>query len=465
MIILKDWQKRVLKILMKQKYLLLDAKVGMGKGILATYILHNHLPEAGALVLCPPILINDFIGKMEDFYPESVKNINVIDEDNRNYKIGMINITSYTRFNIYDDLLYPMEGALLICDEAHYIKNFKGVTYNNLLDLIDIFEYKLFMSATFISVGDHDLFSCVHLANNEVRELYPTWEMMYHHGLFVVTESYMYKRKIITITGMTKEVGDAFKEEYNIITYKSAGIEEPDIIYKELYYTPEENQLKYFELLKKGKKLSDDALSELIQGMDRTELDFFMQKISAPHSKLFTLSNGFLYKNEPDDPVLDIEYFDTQKRKLVKFLVTQHEKERKGVLFYYFKADLFALKDIFNEKEAYFHDKKRNIRTQIAEFEKGKYKVFIINSITGGVGIRFKKTDYIIHYTKTYNLTAIIQNEGRLIFDGKKDPILIYKISPRDIKLVKSIDDNIKKKLKINEEYRETNARRKALRR
>lgn len=422
------WQKNALAVLKKVKLgsgLCLDCNTGIGKGVLGAWIADK---VQNILIICPPHLISDWQGKINS-------EVNVLDKNNKVVVKG-INIISYNKFTLYD-LDYQTNNFFLILDEAHKVKNYKGKTFKKLLPILDNTVGQLLLSATFQSLSNIDLFAPSFITSKAMRKMYRSF-YDFSRANVEFDKIYIHKRVIEKPVNIKKRAMEVYiKPQFYVATYESAGLKRPKSRVLDVTVPTNRALESKIEGIKKEdfEIIAEKSVSEL----SPVEYQGLINVLANPHSKFAQLSNNIMYDLDKET----YKYFNYPAKIDIVKSIMETEEGNKGLLFYFYKAELEKLKKAF--PNAYFYNSSKNTDKQIVEFEKGKYKLFIANYAALGEGVRFKKSHYIIEFTLIYDYARVLQARGRLQYAGRKDTYRIYHLQLAS-EVVINLVDNIQRK-------------------
>jgi SWI/SNF-related matrix-associated actin-dependent regulator 1 of chromatin subfamily A len=127
--------------------------VGTGK-TLSTIETWKALGSPLTLILCPAVVVHNFAREFREFAPSA--NIQITTKDNQT---GDVLITSYDIFSRHYQK-FP-RVSLLVCDEAHYLKNYQAKRTQTVLTYIRLHDpYRIFLSGTPFVNSAVDAFVC-----------------------------------------------------------------------------------------------------------------------------------------------------------------------------------------------------------------------------------------------------------------------------------------------------------------
>ena len=454
---LLNWQQEFLPVFKKNNgNMLLWCKTGLGKGVLTSYIA-SKLPMA--FIVVPPHLIMDWVDKLSDWgYPLDKINVmklgkkrsdkvrkgrknSSLTTDDKILQPG-VNIISISRFQLTTtELKIPkIKNSILIVDECHRIRNYKANGFKRLNDIRDLFEYTLMLSATPIGHNNVDLFAPAMLCNNEMRT-------KFKKSFYEFERENVHQKKVYLADGKSITQPDYIFEEalnkyiYPFIyrqSYESAGVQQPEYIYRNVSFDIEEKHITTFNALN---SIDADVLD--LETMPLDILENLVISIINKQPKFHQLCNCLLYTE--DDDGVKTEYFSMKEKIAMLNSIVDSEGDRKGFLTYLFKGEREVL-----SKLPYVYEYKEI--SDLEKFEKSDKKILICQQQQLGEGVRLKKSDYIIEFSLSYNFILIIQSRGRLGYANRSTPVIVYSFIP-EIEEVKRITKSFNKKL--NEHMKE----------
>lgn len=189
--IFKPYQyKPLLKILNSSNHRLLVAdEVGLGKTIEAGHImleLRARRNMQTALIVCPKSLQSKWKNELQEKFGLSFKiydSITAIAEDLKAGRIfGIVNYEkirkSKERENDFHELIKEQNHKidLLVCDEAHRIRNASTLIYKGIQNIMSITKAALFLTATPIMISRENLFNLLKLLDESEYGDYQIFE-------------------------------------------------------------------------------------------------------------------------------------------------------------------------------------------------------------------------------------------------------------------------------------------------
>lgn len=396
---LYPYQTEAIKRLETQRGLCLWANTGLGKGYLSSTILNR-----GDLVICPSHLIGDWQEKLTDQGKES----NAILKPSHSFDKSKVNIISIQRFRLNPDPYLGFKIPLLVIDEAHRIKNYKGKGYKAVLKLIKNVQKVLLISATFLTKNNVDMFAPAFISDSKFRADFgwSFWKFAKENILFeskwVGTRTIQEPTKIIE-SAMEKYIRPCFYR----VTYSSAGIPEPECVLQTVFVSENKRIDKRIEEIKNS--IGSDAWS-----MDLELLQKAIDSKASWVTKAQQLVNNFEYVEE------STTYYNfKEKIDLLKSIIDT--EQGKGIVFYKYKAEQEQLQKELGKSAlcwSGFHS--------IAEFENSNCSVLLCQQQAVGEGIRFKYCTYIVEFSLQFDFGLVKQGRGRLRYAGRTSPYKIF---------------------------------------
>ena len=161
---LRPYQKKAIRYLRDHDTLLVAHGTGTGKtltAVAASQCYLDSMPNNTVIVISPSTLIDNFKKEMKKYGLDS--------ESHKKYKFY-----SFTEYNnkckndILQGLVGSCKSSFLIIDEAHNIRNEKGVTYNNILVCAKQADKVLLLTATPYVNDVSDVESLINILNREI---------------------------------------------------------------------------------------------------------------------------------------------------------------------------------------------------------------------------------------------------------------------------------------------------------
>lgn len=355
--------------------------------------------------------IADKIGLQDVLFVTKKKAIPNIEEDYKlldpNYTLTVINYESLHKIN--PDKVYDM----IILDEAHSMgafpkpskraKQVKHLIHNH-------YPLIVLLSGTptpeSYSQMYHQVFG---IPNNPFRDYSNFYK--FARDYVVITSKKINGYNINDYSGGRKEILDEMAPYTISFTQKQAGFSSS--IDEDILYVPLKQST--YELCKRLKK------DLVVEGKDEVILADTGAKMM---SKLHQLYSGTVKFESGNSMVVD--------HSKAEFIKWKFKGERLGI-FYKFKAELKALKDVFGD----------DICENVDEFDSGKARHIALQIVSGREGISLKNADYIVFYNIDFSATSYWQARDRMTTKDRTYNKVYWIFSDKGIekKIYKTVSD------------------------
>jgi len=379
----------------------------------------------------------------------------------------------YTVIN-YDLLRGPDLDALIgkydliICDEIHYAKNYKGVTNLAMCKLKP--KYWMFLTGTPMMNRPDELFGIFQIADPKVFGKFSKFSKRFI--------KYAYTGRFNEFIGYRHldELHDEVGEYILRRTAEEVEVDLPDVITSEFYVDPtpvqialikaideqmSELQVKVDALRQRGKLDEADAMSKGMQGM----LNLKIGASSSP--ELFTMSKSesvtktysSIVKRDMSSPKLDL------LKELVSEIVTQGDKI---VIFTKFERMTQILRrELSKITKCLTYTGKYGIKEKdiIQEaFRNDTTVKILIGTEAMATGLNLEKGKYVINYDLPWGPATYTQRNGRIRrINSKFKKVFVYNLMTRET-LDEAVYAAIKKKQNLaNALYGNSESQSKAL--
>jgi len=420
---LRSHQQTALNRFCKSGGICLQWSTGMGKGYFISSIL-----TPGDLVICPPHLVDDWVLKIRETQPELEHSIHILSKKTNCFIYGsMVNIVSLPTLHRNIDevmkLTRQCDGfrGIMVIDEAHMIKNYKGAWYRSVRRLRGLFRRYIAASATFQTRTDLDLFTNAFLSDPGLLEAFKWsfWNFANNHVNF--ERKWIGSRTIETPTTLKAESkSELIIPRYHYADYDTADdVEKPIRVHK---------QIK-LECTRALAKCYDSFFDELqVDATTRVELiEADMIKRNGIAFRFNQLANSMTYLDPSDMHTCGLDakakgFGYKEKLDAVKSIMETHS-EQKGLILYQYTFERNQLVKALGKKVAFWQGV-NNI--EAFESENCTAQVMVASYQQIGVGVRFKKTDFCIAFSTPMNLGNLLQGWGRLEYVGRPNPFNTY---------------------------------------
>ena len=301
---------------------------------------------------------------------------------NYNYELEVTNYES----------LHKIKGNydLVVLDEAHSIGAFPKPSIRTKLLKLMFFNTKLiYLSGTPASESYSQWYHQFWISKNSPFKEYVNF--------YKFAKDYVNPNLIYTTYGQSNDYSKAKDELIKIkinhllhkFTQEDAGFE--NVINENVIYFP----LLCENLIKKLKQ------DKVIKGKEETILADNAAKMM---QKIHQLENGTIIFDSMNYKILDYSKGNFIKEKF---------KDKKIAIFYYYKAELDLLKEVFKD----------NYTTDLDEFNNSN-KNYIGQQYSSSMGVNLSKADALIYYNLSFSGTHFIQSIDRMTtIDRKKSNV------------------------------------------
>lgn len=394
---LLQWQKACVQKMRIKGYLWLDSPTGIGKSVLARALV---IAAKSGLIICPPHLLNEY---KNDFISSGVEPI-VLGRHNNTITQDGIYLMSTNKMALYG-VTIQVQMALLICDELHRWKSYKSEIWKNTMKIRNWFFYKLGCSATIAPKNTADLAPMALLLVDAVNSEYNGSWYKYSAENILMKKQFFGSKSIDIPVGLHKPALEKIRNEYlTFVTYESAGLEVPEMVEKDIVF---DTDVDY-----------DDKMDEVALPVDGD----FENIMGYRFSDFVQLSNCFIYKDAEKEQKAK-EYCMKEKKEALNSIIESEEGQ--GVVFYWYKHSLAALKSILGQTYMLYES-----GMDLTKFRDSGKKILLANYKSMGEGTRVKSADFLINFDLIYDAGLITQALGRLRYVGRPTPYKIYNLIP-----------------------------------
>lgn len=364
---LVKWQKDFIKYYkIRNGNAILWCDTGLGKSVVATFITSR---LKSGLIIVPPHLFSDWIGKLEA-WDVPLDKINVIKLENQTYDNTKINIISVNRLALEKFKLKGLKehtkDSIFIIDECHNVKNYKSNIFKKLDAIRDYFDYSLLLSATLIGKDTIDYFVYTHLVNNDFRHFFGTFNNFAKKNVEWDIIRLADGKSIPVPIKIRPEALE--KYTYPLIykqSYESAGVTKPTYNFKTVGFDFSESHNKMISDVKSkiifdidGKRVKLDDVN--LENLTVEELEDLATKIHNKHPTFYQLMNCLQYEASSE---FQVDTFD-EIEKYIK------EYNKKGEITYCNESQLKLLSAL---PYTYLSSKKRGDKQRFIDSDKLLY--------------------------------------------------------------------------------------------
>lgn len=501
--IFKPYQyKPLLKILNSSNHRLLVAdEVGLGKTIEAGHImleLRARRNMQTALIVCPKSLQSKWQNELQEKFGLSFKIYDSITAIVEDLKAGRIfGIVNYEKIrkpkkseNDFHELIKEQDRKidLLVCDEAHRIRNASTLIHKGIQNIMSITKAALFLTATPIMISRENLFNLLKLLDESEYGDYQIFEnTMQVNEPFVKALNRLNKGdKLIDIANELRNTKVTTKRTIGEEVYhwsETKTIEERfkeiplyDLIIGSLINKPDTNetrvQLQFdisslsklnniFSRTRKREVTQDWSQAvrtpkSIIVKLNPEERKYFEKVIDTyikdnsyvdewgcdtmPQGKALGLvqkkrqvaSSVYAYLNNMEDLQLGIDkYCDYPDAKLDKLLdiidEVANKYNKKLIVFSLFKKTLIYLEIRLKKAgigSAMIHGGINNRSEVLQEFRDNPNKKILLSSEVGSEGLDMQFCDALVNYDLPWNPMVVEQRIGRIDRFGQQSEVV-----------------------------------------
>lgn len=410
---------------------ILWCETGLGKSVVATYITSK---LKSSLIIVPPHLIGDWVGKLNDWGVTEDK-INIIREEQKSFVESKINIISVNRFSLtrFDLKCLNKHGkdSILIVDECHMIKSYKSNAYKRIDKLRDYFDFSLLISATLLGQDTIDYFVYGMIVNQNLRKFYGTFNNFGRENVQWKILRLADGKSIPTPIKIQESALEKYFYPYIYKeTYKSAGVTKPTYNYKKVYFDFSESHEKMIKDIKSkmlievgGKKLSIDDVR--LEDLTFDDLSDIAEKIHNKHPMFYQLMNCVLYKQ---DEIFQVSTKDEIESLMKLFpqkgYITYSTPEQKQMIetleYVWFKSNKRGDKERFKESDKLLYV------TELVQLNDKMTVTFEFDTTYYDIDKKGELLDSIVnsHNGQKGYLTYYFQGEREYL--SKRDDVYLY---------------------------------------
>lgn len=395
------------------------ADIGTGKTVMALLNFQNarkYNPNLKLLVICPISLIHAAwetdIKKWTDFKFHSLRRKDWLPAD-----IYAINFESVITSSMQEKIrqLTLRDNFMIVIDESQKMKNHKSAISKTLLQMANMFQYRVIMSGCPAPNGYSEYWS-------QMRFIDPT---IFHKSPYAFLSEYFHLARGNQVMDEVPKNKFAMREvfsngfKYAITKEKKesllskitpycffANIDEcldlPSVttMVQEAFMTP--------ELRKVYNELKNDLVTE-IQGLD----------IAAPIAltklmKLRELTGGFVITADGQTLVVDCPKIEVLKD------ILESAGTQQVIIWTNFTWEANRIiQELGRDTCAVLNGSVQNKEAEILDFQQGRKQYLIAHPKSGGAGLTFVNSSLMVDYSLDYSFDNMIQTQGRFRRPGQ----------------------------------------------
>jgi SNF2 family DNA or RNA helicase len=429
------------------------AEVGTGKSAMAVHTLKHLCNQEKriipTLIFCPPVVIKNWareIGMNSKIPPEKVvlltgsgkKRIEKLVEAKRRFRNNFIAVTNYEGLQMADlftEITTWIPGGVLICDEAHRLKNHQALRTKKMMLLADMAKFKYLLTGTPVLNNPMDLWAPFRIMDGG---------RTFGKNFFAFRNTYFYDKNAgmpkqsyfpkWTAKKATQERLGKMIDAVSFQARKSECLTLPPLIRERIEVALSKDQQKAY----------DEMLKEFITFVND---EACVAELAITKSlRLQQMISGFVRT----EGGTDIPFKENPRLDALSDLLEDITESSKVIVWCNFKHNYKDIADLCDRlKLPYVRitgDETALQKDESAQaFEKDPLiKVCIANPQAGGEGINLVAADQMIYYTRDYSLGKDIQSEARNYRGGSERH---FKVTRWDLVAPGTIDETVLKAL------------------
>ena len=396
--------------------------MGLGKTIEIIGYINKFKPKK-TLIVVPAALKYNWESELQKWCDLSYVGTNYNEAKKRHKALAEKANIYVVNYEMLDVVKYPelfeTEWDLVVCDEAHKLKNLKTKWSRHLTGNSRGAKYKvaklprkktILMTGTPLANNPLELFSLLHIQNPiEVSNR----DMFVQN--FCETAYNPFGREPLVVGVKNTEALHKMIAKYMFRRTKEDVLDLPDKIYQNIEIQLSKDQQKYY------KQLVKDYFVEREENLDYLEVNTGMEL--ALRLRQICL----------DPRILGLKGTSTKTQTIVELV---QDTSQQIVIFTSFKTYANILKEELEKVgisiSMYTGDTKHADRQKsIEDFQKGRNQVFLSTITAGGVGLNLQNANIVIFADKPYSPHLVKQAEDRCYRNGQKNKVTIISIVNR----------------------------------
>ncbi|WNO30022.1 superfamily II DNA/RNA helicase, SNF2 family [Oceanotoga phage vB_OteS-UFV02] len=395
--------------------------MGLGKTIEIIGYINTFKPKK-TLIVVPASLKYNWESELEKWcnlsyvgtnYNEAKKRHKALEENKSVYVVNyeMLDVVKYPE-------LFKITWDLVVCDEAHKLKNLQTKWSRHLTGNKRGAKYEvkklprkktILMTGTPLANNPLELFSLLHIQNPmEVSNR----DMFVQN--FCETAFNPFGREPLVVGVKNAEALHKMIAKYMFRRTKEDELDLPEKIYQNIEIKLSKDQEKLYKKLVKDYFLEkkDQDYLEVNSGM---ELALRLRQLSL------------------DPRILGLEGKSNKTQTIIELV---QDTNQQVVIFTSFKTYANLLKEEFDKAKVkvsmYTGDTKHaDRRKSIDDFQKGNTQVFLSTITAGGVGLNLQNANIVLFADKPYSPHLVKQAEDRCYRNGQKNKVTIISVINR----------------------------------
>lgn len=354
----------------------------------------------------------------------------------KDFQIAVVNYESAWRL---EKELLAFDADLIICDEAHKIKENRTAQSKAMHHLGDKARYKLLLTGTLITNKEIDVFSQYRFLNKEIFG----------------TSFYAFRNRYFDMCGygnhipvFRKQMMDEFLQKLHSIAFrvtKAECLDLPKITEEIRTVELEPKAMKLY------KQLEKESFAELA-GSEVSAVNILTKTL-----RLSQVTGGYLTDDEGDCNAVSTAKLDA----LSDILDTMLTEDRKLVVMARFVPELNDIQKLLEKKNIGYASVRGGISDRAEEIrrfqEEADCRVFVGQIAAAGLGITLTAASTMVFYSLDYSMSNFEQAKARIHRVPQTENCLyIYLIAKHtvDAKILRSLRDKVDLARTLVDDYR-----------
>jgi SNF2 family DNA or RNA helicase len=407
-----------------EKNLFLAFQMGTGKTCTVLQILRHKSAEAErlkrTLILAPTVVLKNWALEIEKFTKIHKGNVFVLTGSGSKRaetirKVGSkpaIFITNYEIMQNKDVLsgLLAYRPEVLICDESHYLKNFKSKRAMSVSRIAENAQNTFMLTGTPILNSSLDLFMQFKILDN--GETFGSNYYSFRHQYFVdVNNARAGMSGYFPKFEQRKEAAKLLKEKMDkkmLVITKEECLDLPELVVQNIEVPLSKEQTSLYNAMKRDYIAFVE--SELAKG---TKVAVVAQLAITKILRLQQIVSGFV-KTEAHE-IIKIK--DVPRFQVLKDLIETISVDSKVIVWSIYRQNYEDIASICSELNIGYTEIHGGTKDKFAEAERFNtdpgIRVLIGNPGAGGVGINLVAASYMIYFSRGFKLGDDLQSEAR----------------------------------------------------
>jgi len=376
------------------------------------------------------------IGKLKQLDKEV---INTVDKD----KIIVVNYEALLSDKVFDELV-KWKPDVLVCDESHYVKNYKAKRSKKVLALSMLTKYRYIMTGTPILNDASDIFMQYKILDHgrTFGDDIFTFKAVYMQDMNAAWKGRQgYFPNYVIRNSKVDELNSKIYAKGIRVT-KEECLDLPPLVNKLIRVELGKDQRKYYEEMKR------DFLTFVQEGEAKGVA--IAQLAMTKALRLQQIATGYI--SDQDKNIIEIK--DNPRLGVVKELLQTLQSKHKVILWYHFRYNRIQLARVLEELKINFVEISGDMNLEkkndaMYSFENDdNVRVILANRKAGGIGVNLVAASYSIVYSRDFSLGVEKQSADRNYRGGSE---IHDKITRLNLCAMDTIDESVTEAL-INKE-------------